>query len=255
MNAKLDQTPGPLYGQAKQYVMRKIAAGRWPAGMKLPSENELVKELGMSRMTVHRALRELMNEGIIMRIQGVGSFVLEPPVRSELFEIRDISEDIISRGHEHSALLVDLGAIRSEAALALAFDLRPGAKIFHSVMVHYEDELPIQLEERFVTPRFAPAYLEQDFTMATPSRYLQSIARASEVEHVVYAITPDAETCRLLKLDATEPCLLLQRRTWVDGKLATKSLFTYPGSRHSLGGRYQTGTPEPASRNMLAKVR
>ncbi|MDE1173589.1 MAG: histidine utilization repressor [Parvibaculaceae bacterium] len=255
MNAKVDQTPGPLYGQVKQYVMGKIAAGKWPAGMKLPSENELVSELGISRMTVHRALRELMNDGIIMRIQGVGSFVLEPPVRSELFEIRDISEDIVSRGHEHSALLIDLDAIRSDAELALSFDLRPGAKIFHSIMIHYEDELPIQLEERFVTPRFAPAYLEQDFTMATPSRYLQSIAEASEVEHVVYAIAPDVETCRLLKLDAAEPCLLLQRRTWVDGKPATKSLFTYPGSRHSLGGRYRTGTVQPAFRDMAAKAR
>lgn len=239
MRMKESENPGPLYDQVKKYVTGKISTGRWPAGMKLPSENEFVSELGMSRMTIHRGLRELMNEGIITRIQGVGSFVAEPPVRSELFEIRDISEDITLRGHEHSATLIKLEAIRSDAELALSFDLRPGAKIFHSLMVHYEDELPIQLEERFVAPHFAPAYLDQDFTMATPSRYLQGIADATEIEHVVYAIAPDEKTCELLKLAKGEPCLLLQRRTWVDGRPATKSRFTYPGSRHSLGGRYR----------------
>ncbi|MFI5019019.1 MAG: UTRA domain-containing protein [Dongiales bacterium] len=123
--------------------------------------------------------------------------------------------------------------------------MRPGAKVFRSLIVHHEDDLPVQLEERFVTPFFSPAYLEQDFESQTTNRYLQNIAPATEVEQIVFAVTPDAEACRLLNIAAEEPCLLLSRRTWVGGAPATKSLFTYPGSRYSLGSRYKLANGMP----------
>ena len=123
--------------------------------------------------------------------------------------------------------------------------MRPGAKVFRSLIVHHEDDLPVQLEERFVTPFFSPAYLEQDFESQTTNRYLQNIAPATEVEQIVFAVTPDAEACRLLDIGAEEPCLLLSRRTWVGGAPATKSLFTYPGSRYSLGSRYKLANGMP----------
>ena len=58
-------------------------------------------------------------------------------------------------------------------------------------------------------------------------------------------MTPDAEACHLLDIGADEPCLLLSRRTWVGGAPATKSLFTYPGSRYSLGSRYKLANGVP----------
>lgn len=59
------------------------------------------------------------------------------------------------------------------------------------MIVRFEDTIPVQLEQRFVTPIFAPHYLEQDFSSLTTTRYLQSIAPATEVAHAVYAIRPD----------------------------------------------------------------
>src|SRR5262249_9705627 len=142
-------------------------------------------------MTVHRALRELSAEGLISRIQGVGSFVAARQQRTGLLEIRDIAEEIISHGHRHKARVVKLEAVRAGVELATAFDLRPGAKVFRSLILHHEDDLPVQLEERHVSPVFAPLYLEQDFEVQTTNRYLQAIAPATEVEQVVFAVTPD----------------------------------------------------------------
>ena len=65
------------------------------------------------------------------------------------------------------------------------------------------------------------------------------------MEQTVFAVTPDAEACRLLEIDAGEPCLLLSRRTWVGSAPATKSIFTYPGSRYSLGSRYKVANGAP----------
>jgi GntR family histidine utilization transcriptional repressor len=239
MSLREPTKPAPLYEQVKQHILARVLSGEWAGGARLPSEQELVASLGVSRMTVHRALRELSAAGLVSRIQGVGTFVANRQPRSALLEIRDIAEDIVARGHRHRARVAELAALRSSIELSAGFDLRPGARIFHSVVVHYEDDLPVQLEERFVTPAFAPAYLEQDFERQTTTRYLHGIAPATEVEQVVFAVTPDARICELLDIGAEEACLLLTRRTWVAGAPATKSLFIYPGSRYSLGSRYK----------------
>jgi GntR family histidine utilization transcriptional repressor len=228
-----------LYEMVKRHVLDRIHDGQWGRGTRLPSENELVQTLGVSRMTVHRALRELSSQGLLSRVKGVGTFVAQPQTKSELLEVRDIGDDIGARGHTHRTKVILLQDIRANPDTASMFDLRPGAKLFHSVLVHYEDEVPIQLEERFVRPSFAPTYLECDFMCRTPGNYLISIAQPSEVDHVLFALLPDKRAQRLLKIGAAEPCLMLTRRTWVGAIPVTKSSFLYPGSRYSLGSRYK----------------
>ena len=65
------------YATVKASLRERIARGGWQPGVRLPSERELVQEFGCARMTVHRALRELEEEGLIERRQGSGSFVAE----------------------------------------------------------------------------------------------------------------------------------------------------------------------------------
>lgn len=235
----VDEKPGALYEQVKRHIVERIQTGEWASGARVPSENELVQSLGVSRMTVHRALRELSSQGILARVQGVGTFVAPAHAKSELFELRDIGDDVVARGHEHSVRVIAQEAVRASPDIALMFDLRPGAKLFHSLLVHFEDEQPIQQEERLVTPSFAPSYLEQDFTRQTPGNYLLSIAPPTELDHVVFATLPDRQTQRLLKIGASEPCLMVTRRTWVTGIPVTRSSFIYPGSRYSLGSRHK----------------
>ena len=73
-----------LYEQVKDHIARKIQDGSWKAGDRLPSENDLVTQFGMSRMTVNRALRELAEQGRIVRVAGVGSFVAADKPQSTL---------------------------------------------------------------------------------------------------------------------------------------------------------------------------
>jgi GntR family histidine utilization transcriptional repressor len=88
----------PLYAGVKQMILDRIHSGEWPPKYRVPSENELVAELGVSKMTANRALRELASEGELVRIQGVGSFVAERKGYSALFEVRNIAEEIAERG-------------------------------------------------------------------------------------------------------------------------------------------------------------
>jgi GntR family histidine utilization transcriptional repressor len=235
----------PRYERVKRHLLAGMRTGRWGVGARLPSEPELVAALGVARMTANRALRELAEAGLVRRVRGLGSFVAAPAQRSPLIELRDIAEDIAARGHRHAMRVLVLGAVRAPATLAMAFGQRTGARLFHSVVLHYENGRPIMLEERHVSPAIAPLYLEQEFSAQTTARYLQGIAPADEVEHTVLAVRADAQLRRRLALAAGEPCLRLLRQTWVAGELATRNTFSYPGSRHSLGSRY-TLTPRGA---------
>ncbi|MDB5873075.1 MAG: histidine utilization repressor, partial [Ramlibacter sp.] len=80
-----------LYEQVKEFISRKIQDGTWPAGHRLPSEHELVAQFGVARMTVNRALRELVEQGRITRVAGVGSFVAEDKPQSTLLQIANIA--------------------------------------------------------------------------------------------------------------------------------------------------------------------
>ena len=98
--------PAPFYEKVKQAISEKIQRGVWRPHDRIPSEAELVAQFGFSRMTINRALRELTDEGLLVRLQGVGTFVAEPKGQSALFEVRSIADEIISRRHQHRCEVV-----------------------------------------------------------------------------------------------------------------------------------------------------
>ena len=229
----------PRYQQVKVYVRKLIDSGALPEDFRVPSENQLVRELGISRMTVNRALRELTDEGHIKRVQGVGSFAAEGKPQSALLEIRNIADEIRERGHSYHGKVHLLRREKASAAVARVLEIEAGANVFHSILVHHENGAPVQLEDRYVNPAVAPDYLEMDFTRITPNEYLMKVAPLLEVEHVLEAIQPSKIVQEFLDIPSNEPCLLLQRRTWSGGQVASKAWLTYPGSRYQLGARFE----------------
>jgi GntR family histidine utilization transcriptional repressor len=229
--------PAPLYRSIKDHILERIRTGEWAPGARVPSENELVESFQVSRMTANRALTELTREGFLARIAGVGTFVRQPPRRASLIEIRDIAEEIRERGHAHAARLEVRERQRASPALAGEFEVAPDSPLFHVVLVHTENGLPVQLEDRWVNPAVAPDFLDHDFTKATPASHLIGNIPVDEVEHTVEAVMPDAAARRLLDMAAGEPCLVLTRRTWSAGRVVTVATFTYPASRYALHTR------------------
>jgi GntR family transcriptional regulator, histidine utilization repressor len=240
-NSRPDPLPvsaSPLYEQVKDYVLDHIGTGKWGREHKLPSENDLVVALGVSRMTVHRALRELTSQGHLLRVQGVGTFVAPPKPQSALIEINNIAGEISQRGGRHAARVIVLERLMPSPDLVVSFEFGKRRSVGHSIVVHYENEVPVQLEERFVNSALVPDYDKQDFEKTTTFDYLQQSTPLTEVEHVISAIAADEETAGLLQLAPGDPCLLLNRRTWSGTAVATVNRLIYAGSRYSLGSRY-----------------
>ncbi len=235
--------PTALYKQVKEYILTQIHSGLWPPESRVPSENTLIRELGTSKMTVNRALRELTAEGILTRSQGVGTFVaLHNPIATFL-EINPIAEEITRQGGRHSCRIHLQTREPALPELALALALPAGAEIYHVLIVHSGNGQPVQLEDRYVNPAVAPKFLEQDFQEVTPSRYLLNEVPVSEVEHVVEAILPEKKTQALLEIGPREPCLALYRRTWTKNRVVTRCRLIHPGSRYRFGGRFQPSSP------------
>ncbi len=232
-------SPHPLYLQVKKYIQAQISADTWQPDSKIPSENELVHTLGVSRMTVNRALRELTMEGLLVRLQGVGTFVARRKPQSALLEIKSISREIEGRGGVHSSEVLMLEKLPVTESLAALLGVQAGATVFHSILIHRESGVPIQYAERFVNPAVAPDYLNQDFTSITPSEYLLSVAPITKVEHVIEAAMPEVQVRKSLEMKSSEPCLVLYRKTWSRDNVATSSTLIFPGSRYRLGGQFK----------------
>ncbi len=238
----LSDSASPLYEKVKDFVLGNIGSGKWARNSRLPSEHELVSTLGVSRMTVNRALRELTSEGHLRRIQGVGTFVAPPKPQSTLIEISNIMTEIRARGGRHRAEVVVLERIaRPEPELLLAFGFETSRPVDHSVVIHFENDLPVQLEERYVNPGLVSGYVEQDFTMAATYDYLQNATPLTEVEHLISALPASDVHARLLQIRVGDSCLVLRRKTWTGPIVATVNTLTYVGSRYSLGSRYLHG--------------
>src|ERR1700684_3538689 len=166
----------PLYLQVKRHILDNIGSGKWGTSTRVPSENDIVKSFGVSRMTANRALRELQDEGVLVRIAGVGSFVANRQANTHPLEIHNIAEEIRARGHVHRAAVITLEPVRAVAALAQDFGVPARTELFYSAIVHYENDVPILLEDRHVLPRIAPDYLKVDFAKMTAYDYLMKAA-------------------------------------------------------------------------------
>src|SRR5210317_2509298 len=94
----------PMYQQLKDLIIRRISSGELAPSDRVPSENDLVEAMNVSRMTANRALRELNDEGYVERIAGRGTFVSDFRSQSHLLEVQNIADEIESRGHRHSSV-------------------------------------------------------------------------------------------------------------------------------------------------------
>lgn len=231
--------PRARYAQVKEALRQSIASGQWRPGDRVPSEHELTRKYRVSRMTVNRALRELTAEGLVERIQGLGSFVAQLHPISSFLQVRDLHEEIAERGHTHTTEVLHVGRLKADRALAAAMRLRAGAEVFVVRLVHRENGVPIQLEERFINPSVLPDCLDLDFTAATPSHYLFEHAPLTEAEQVVEAVPADADTARALDVTVGAPCLLVSRRTVSGARVASVARLTHPGERYRLAGQFK----------------
>ena len=227
------------YARVKQALKAGLTANQWPAGALMPSEAELVAQFGVSRMTVNRALRELQSEGLVERVQGVGTFAAQLHRVASTLTIRDLHEEIESRGHQHHAVVHLQRTEKAPAALAARLGLATGAKVFHTLIVHHDNGVPLQCEDRYVNPACSPGYLQADFTRTTPTQVLFDTTALWRAQYAIAVEPATADEARLLGIAPGTACLVVTRSTYTRDATITLARLVHPGTRYLLHGEFQ----------------
>ena len=204
----------------------------------MPSESELVAQFGVSRMTVTRALRELADEGLVERSQGVGTFAAPLHRISSSLTLRDLHEEIVERGHEHRAMVHEQRSQRCSSALAEQLGVAAGSSVFHVVIVHFENGVPLQYEDRWVNPACAPGFLDHDFTRITPTQVLFQSTALWRAQYSIESALPTVREAMLLGIEPAAPCLVVVRRTFTSEAVITLARLVHPGKLYALHGEF-----------------
>ncbi len=236
MTTSLSTTP--VFQTIKDYLLREIQKGTWKEGDAIPSEAALAQQFNVSRMTVNRAVRELTTEQILNRIQGSGTYVAQQKYQATLVAIKSIADEIRSRGHQHRSELHELVEVEANEQLAQQFQVQPGHALFHSVIVHFENNIAIQVEDRWVNSILAQDYLTQDFATKTPNEYLMAVAPLQGVDYSIEAVIPPKTIADMLQISSKESCLVLHRKTRSQNQIATIVTMWHPGNRYQFTGSF-----------------
>ncbi|WP_286976464.1 histidine utilization repressor [Pseudomonas sp.] len=231
----------PRYRVIEEHLLERIQSGAYPVNHQIPPEEQLARDFGVSRMTANKAIRDLVQKGYLIRQAGLGTFVTDRKAESSLHEVLSIASEVRSRGHTYSNDVIRCEAIAADDEVALRLAVRVGTEVFHTILVHRENGLPIQLEDRFVNPRWVPDYLDTNFAEQTPNEVLVANCPISDVEHVVEAMLVDSQTAQWLEINTATPCLCMVRRTWSDEHLVSYARLIHPGDRYKLRSRSRRG--------------
>ena len=232
------QDHAPLYRQLQRLLRGAIQEQVLSPDDALPAERDLADELGVSRITVRKALDGLVAEGLLTRRQGAGTFVAAR-VEKSFSKLSSFTEDMISRGRTpHSAWLSRAaGSVTPEESLTLS--LSPGAAVYRFNRIRYADGAPMALEYSTV-PAFAlggPEAVETSLYEALektghrPARALQRLR----------AVLFTPEQAELLAVAPRDPGLLIERRGFLpDGRIVEVTRSYYRGDAYDFVAELQS---------------
>jgi GntR family histidine utilization transcriptional repressor len=230
---------GPLYRQIRRAIARKITHREWRPGHRIPFENELTASLGVSRMTVNRAIDALAAEGLIVRRRKAGSFVAEQQTLDAPLTILSAEAEARAAGAEYvyERLSRTVEATPRELVETGAFP--HGASLVRIRARHLADGRPMMAELRWINLDVVPAAAGEPFETIAPGAWLLDHMPWSDAEHVITATAADDEIAEQLATRPGAACLRIQRRTWSGDANVTLVQLTYPGESKRLVGRFQ----------------
>lgn len=245
----------PQYRQIEQALRERISTLQ--PGERLPSDAELSTEFGVSRMTARNAMHRLVEDGLIAREPGRGSFVAEPSVHRRANRLMTFTHEMLRAGRIPSSRVLTRVIRSSTAAEAASLGIPARQPIVHLRRLRQADGEPIAFESAVLIGACATAVMTAD--LANGSLH-ETLGRAGIVLRrgtgTIVAAAATAEDARLLGIRSGEP-LLVERRVIVDGhgRRVESTESRYPADRYGLVVQFEVEDPagdasDPASRRI-----
>jgi GntR family transcriptional regulator len=213
-------SPVPLYTQIKDILRTQILDGSYTTHQQMPSEAEMMRTFGVSRITIRQALGDLQKEGLIFRIHGKGTFVSKPKAFQDLTRLQGFGEAMSGMGHETCSRLIGARLVPADKVVAARLALPEGTMVSELRRLRFLDRGPISLDVSYlpadIGERLAGAdlasrdvflILENDFGLAL-----------THAELKIEAVLADDALATLLRVPEGSPVLRIERLTYTDGQ-------------------------------------
>ncbi len=203
----------PLYARIQEYIAERILSGKLAPDTKIQSEREFSDDLGVSRMTVRRAITELVNEGLLERKHGSGTYVAKPKITYESHELANYMQAIQRRNIAAASQLLEFGQVIASRRLADSLQIEIGAPIYRVAMLRFANRVPVILERVFISCARCPGLEEWDLEkssiqdLLTDAYHIQP-GRISQTVEAVVAVDTVAQQ---LRVGEGFPLLMLSR--------------------------------------------
>ena len=217
MKTLLDkQSTTPIYVQIEEYLKHRILQGEYSKGQAIPSERELTDLFGVSRMTVRQSITNLVNEGLLYRERGRGTFVSSPKVEQTLSGLTSFTEDMIARGMVPSNKLIGFERTLPSIEIAKGLQLKEGDEVFAVKRIRYADDEPMAIERTYIPVKLVP---ELDQEVLDGSLYVfiekNNGLKISHATQHLEAVLVKKEDAELLHIKVPAPVLIIERKSYL----------------------------------------
>lgn len=202
----------PLYMQIKEVLKQRILDGEYAPHERLASESELMKQFGVSRITVRQALRDLHTEGLVFSVQGKGSFVSKPKAVQDIQRLLGFGEAMAAKGYETSTKVLRIQACRPPKDVAAALELGSGAQVVEIKRIRYLNREPVSVDHSFFPSHIGESLFGRD--LARDIFPMLENELGIPLDHAdlrIEAISADEELATLLNVECASPLLRINR--------------------------------------------
>jgi GntR family transcriptional regulator len=201
----------PLYRQLEDILYAKIVAGEWAPNERIPSENELDKQFGLSRMTVRGVLNKLASDGLLIRVPGKGTYVAPSKISAVSPAYRGVREQLESLGYATKTRLLSHELVAPSPAVRDRLGLAGDDRVYAIVRLRSVDGEPISLHRSYVPARLAPSLddhdvVDEQLCVVLEQHYGLPMKR---VDEELEALIPEPRDAELLRIGRSEPVLRL----------------------------------------------
>lgn len=215
----MEQGVIPKYYRIQEILRARIASGEYKAFQRIPSELELSREFNVSRGTIERAIRTLVEEGLLYREQGKGTFVAAPRFDEISFRLSDFWEEAKRAGKKTRIQLLKAVKRPADEESASRLRLSPGSSIIEIERLRWMDESPIAYEFRRLPYELCPQLLEEDLENQSIhwlliEKYRLPLLKAS---YTIEAIVLEGQRAHILQVSPGTPGFLIDRLTYTTG--------------------------------------
>src|SRR5690606_25085510 len=233
--------PEPLWHQAEQTLRSLIANGTWPDGTQLPNEGRLCGLLGVSRITIRHALRNVEESGLLRREHGRGTFVRTSTVTAGVRGLTSFTQEMADRGLVVGSRVLEIVEMPAPADVASALEVAEGSAVVPVRRLRAGNNQPIGIQNAFMPAVRVPGFL--DIGDPVPSLYELLKARfgiTPQVAREIYRVgTVSAADAALLEVEAGSPAFIVQRITSDGHGPFEYTVSTMRGDRYEIRSRLQ----------------